>query len=44
VKVLVSLGTVVPREWHYLKVWPWSRCGLVGVGLSLREWALRPIS
>jgi hypothetical protein len=34
-----------PREWHYQKVWPcWSRCGLIGIGVSLWVWALRPPS
>jgi hypothetical protein len=34
-----------PKEWHYLEVWLcWSRCGLVGIGVSLWVWALRPSS
>ena len=33
---------VLPREWHYLEVWPcWSKCVTVGVGsktLFLAAW------
>ena len=39
---LLWFVNVWPREWHYQKMWPcWSKCGLVGVGLSLWVCALR---
>jgi hypothetical protein len=33
-----------PREWHYLEMYPCSRCVLVERSVSLWVWALRPLS
>jgi hypothetical protein len=42
-KLICSFVHAWLREWHYQKAWPcWGRCGLVGVGISLWVWTLRP--